>query len=75
MLFWFTHWVDASVVGRAVEAGAFTVLATGDNVDEEFVSITKSNVAVEVGNGIDVAPAQCTSKIMTKMLMTSIRKS
>ena len=41
MLFWFTGRVDGSVVGGAVEAGAFALLETGDNVDEEFVSITE----------------------------------
>lgn len=41
VLFWFTSWVDGSVVGGAVEAGAFVLLPTGDNVDDEFVSVTK----------------------------------
>ena len=42
MLFWFTSRVDVSVVGGAhVEAGAFVLLATGDNVDDEFVFATK----------------------------------
>ena len=54
VLFWFTSWVDGSVVGGAVEAGAFVLLPTGDNVDNEFVSVT---AAEEVG-GIDVASAQ-----------------
>lgn len=54
VLFWFTSWVDGSVVGGAVEAGAFVLLPTGDNVDDEFVSVT---AAEEVG-GVDVASAQ-----------------
>ena len=41
MLFWFTSWLDVSVVVGAVEAGAFVLLPTGDNVDDEFVSVTK----------------------------------
>lgn len=41
VLFWFTSWVDVSAVGGAVEAGAFVLLPTGDNVDDEFVSVTK----------------------------------
>ena len=40
MLFWFTGGVDVSVVVGAVEAGAFVLLTTGDNVDDEFVSVT-----------------------------------
>lgn len=54
VLFWFTSWVDVSAVGGAVEAGAFVLLPTGDNVDDEFVSVT---AAEEVG-GVDVASAQ-----------------
>ena len=53
-MFWFTSQVDGSVVGGAVEAGAFVLLPTGDNVDDEFVSVT---AAEEVG-GVDVASAQ-----------------
>ena len=41
VLFWFTSWLDVSVVGGAVEVGAFVLFATGDNVDDEFVSVTK----------------------------------
>ena len=41
MLFWFTSWLDVSVVVGAVEAGAFVLLPTGDNVDDEIVSVTK----------------------------------
>ena len=59
VLFWFTSRVD---VGGAVEAEGFALLETGDNVDEEFVSITEWNVAVEVFDGIDLASAQRTSK-------------
>ena len=40
MLFWFTGGVDVSVVVGTVEAGAFVLLTTGDNVDDEFVSVT-----------------------------------
>ena len=61
-MFWFTSQVDGSVVGGAVEAGAFVLLPTGDNVDDEFVSVTKGNAAAEVVDGIDVASAQCLSK-------------
>ena len=61
-MFWFTSQVDGSVVGGAVEAGAFVLLPTGDNVDDEFVSVTKWNAAVEEVGGIDVGSAQCTSK-------------
>ena len=57
-MFWFTSQVDGSVVGGAVEAGAFVLLPTGDNVDDEFVSVTKWNVAAEEVGGIDVASAQ-----------------
>ena len=40
-MFWFTSQVDGSVVGGVVEAGAFVLLPTGDNVDDEIVSVTK----------------------------------
>ena len=40
-MFWFTSQVDGSVVGGAVETGAFVLLPTGDNVDDEIVSVTK----------------------------------
>ena len=50
------------VGGAHVEAGAFVLLATGDNVDDEFVFATKWNAAAEVVGGMDVASAQCTSK-------------
>ena len=62
MLFWFTCWVGVSVVGRAVEAGAFVLPTTGDNVYEEFVSAIKRNAAAEVVDGVDLASAQRTSK-------------
>ena len=61
-MIWFTSQVDGSVVGGAVEAGAFVLLPTGDNVDDEIVSVTKWNVAAEVVGGIDVASGQCSSK-------------
>ena len=50
------------MVGRAVEAGAFVLPTTGDNVYEESVSVIKPNAAAEVVDGVDLASAQRTSK-------------